>query len=106
MDICSDLTQVHVLLHVYSYVHATIHVLYVKIHTNLHMHTCIFMKQLLSGVDNLYRVYTYISICNITRNRNVFTNFLPCSRSINPNNEPCLVTCTDSQHTSLTLMKC
>ena len=30
------------------------------------------------------------SICN----RNVFSNFLPCSHAINPNNETCQVTCT------------
>ena len=29
-------------------------------------------------------------------NRNVFTNFLPCSHAINPNNKTCLVTCAVS----------
>ena len=28
--------------------------------------------------------------------KNVFTNFLPCSHAINPNNETCLVTCAVS----------
>ena len=32
----------------------------------------------------------------IIRYNNVFTNFLPCSHAINPNNETCLVTCAVS----------
>ena len=31
---------------------------------------------------------------HIICNRNVFTNFLPCSHAFFPNNETCLVTCT------------
>ena len=33
------------------------------------------------------------SIKHIIYDRDVFTNFLPCSHAINPNNETCLVTC-------------
>ena len=33
---------------------------------------------------------------HIIRDRNVFTNFQPCSQAINPNNETCLVTCAVS----------
>ena len=43
--------------------------------------------------------YTHSSIQHIIIilcNRNVFTNFLPCSHAINPNNETCLVTCAVS----------
>ena len=47
--------------------------------------------------------YLYINMCivqyNILQricNRNVFTNFLPCSHTITPNNETCLVNCAVS----------
>ena len=45
---------------------------------------------------NLYCIYAHSSIQHILCNRNAFTNFLPCSHSINPNNETCLVTCAVS----------
>ena len=44
-------------------------------------------------IDNLYCKYAHSPIQHIICNRNVFTNFLPCSHAINPNNETCLVTC-------------
>ena len=48
-------------------------------------------------IDSLYSKYAHSSIQhNIKCNRNVFTNFLPCSHAINPNNEACLVTCAES----------
>ena len=36
--------------------------------------------------------YNILYVCN----RNVLTNFLPCSHSIDPNNKTCLVTCAAS----------
>ena len=36
------------------------------------------------------------NILHVIFNRHVFTNFLPCSHAINPNNETCLVTCAVS----------
>ena len=48
-------------------------------------------------MDNLYCKYMHSTIQNnIICNRNVFTNFLPCFHTINPNNETCLVTCAVS----------
>ena len=44
-------------------------------------------------IDNLYCKYAHSSIQHIICDRNVFTNFLPCSHAIIPNNETCLVTC-------------
>ena len=46
--------------------------------------------------DKLYWQYAHSPIQHIICNRNVFTNFLPCSHAINPNNETCLVTCAVS----------
>ena len=43
-------------------------------------------------VGILYTVGALVS------NRNVLTNFHPCSHSINPNNETCLVTCATYVH--------
>ena len=49
------------------------------------------------GVVNDYTANMHIAQCNIFYEiDNVFTNFLPCSRTINPNNENCLVTCAVS----------
>ena len=39
--------------------------------------------------DQLQHIINILRICN----RNVITNFLPCSNAISPNNETCLVTC-------------
>ena len=47
-------------------------------------------------IDNLYSKYAHSPIQIIICNRNVITNFLPCSHAINPNNETCLVTCAVS----------
>ena len=47
-------------------------------------------------VDNLYGKYVHSPIQHIICNRNVFTNFLPCSHEINSNNETCLVICAVS----------
>ena len=47
-------------------------------------------------VDILYCKYLHSPIQHIICNRNVFTNFLPCSHTINLNNETCLVTCAVS----------
>ena len=46
--------------------------------------------------DNLYCNIAHSPIQHIICNRNVFTNFLPCSHTINPNTETCLVTCAVS----------
>ena len=46
--------------------------------------------------DNLYYKHAHTSIQHIICNRNVFTNFLPCSYVIHSNNETCLVTCAVS----------
>ena len=47
-------------------------------------------------IDILNCKYVHSPIRHTVCNRNVFTNFLPCSHTIKPNNETCLVTCTVS----------
>ena len=47
-------------------------------------------------INNIYCKYAHSPIQHIICNRNLFTNFLPCSHLINPNNETCLVTCAVS----------
>ena len=47
-------------------------------------------------ISNLYCKYAHRSIQHIICNKNVFTNFLPCSHAISSNNETCLVTCAVS----------
>ena len=44
-------------------------------------------------IDILYYKYAHSPIQHIICYRNVFTNFLPFSHSINPTNETCLVAC-------------
>ena len=47
-------------------------------------------------IDNLYCNIAHSPVQHIICNRDVFTNFLPCSHAINPSNETCLVTCAVS----------
>ena len=44
----------------------------------------------------IHQIYALGPIQHIICNRNVFTNFLPRSHAINPNDETCLVTCAVS----------
>ena len=46
--------------------------------------------------DYLYCKYVHSPIQHIIYNTNVFTNLLPYTHAINPNNETCLVTCAVS----------
>ena len=83
------------------------YIFYIRTHSHIHIYLRIpyilCMCTVCNGyilaslmIGNLYYKYAHSSIQHIICNRNVFTNFLPRSHAINPNNETCLVTCAVS----------
>ena len=82
-------------MHLMSHVHHTrCHQCQVSCNNLIKSTQVIVVSWVVNDIDNLYFKYSlssmqHINICN----RNVFTNCLPCSHTINLNNETCLVTC-------------
>ena len=99
---------------VFPVMKATVHSDHVSMYAmspHTHTHRCTYVILVLSNSVNVdvivvfrYRgVCTHSQISNITCRGEEFTDFMPCSRSINPNNETCLVTCSVScAHTPVT----
>ena len=91
MYICVYLcTNTYVVVYAHMNTYASTFAVYVFVYI---CNICILMWCI---VDNLYCLYVHSPIQHIMCNRSVFTNFLLCSHSNNPNNEACLVTCAVS----------